>query len=111
MAVIDLATATIDTIYALGYSDYSSGNGMDASDQSGSVLIGSAPVKGAYMPDAIAYSTINGQGYVFSANEGDSREFGSVVDAARISTLTLDSTAFPDQNILKNNKFIGKYWI
>ena len=108
MAVIDLATATIDTIYALGYSDYSSGNGMDASDQSGSVLIGSAPVKGAYMPDAIAYSTINGQGYVFSANEGDSREFGTVVDAARISTLTLDSTAFPDQNILKNNKFIGR---
>ncbi len=108
MAVIDLATATIDTIYALGYSDYSSGNGMDASDQSGSVLIGSAPVKGAYMPDAIAYSTINGQGYVFSANEGDSREFGSVVDAARISTLTLDSAAFPDQNILKNNKFIGR---
>ncbi len=108
MAVIDLATATIDTIYALGYSDYSSGNGMDASDQSGSVLIGTAPVKGAYMPDAIAYSTINGQGYVFSANEGDSREFGSVVDAARISTLTLDSAAFPDQNILKNNKFIGR---
>ena len=108
MAVIDLATATIDTIYALGYSDYSSGNGMDASDQSGSVLIGTAPVKGAYMPDAIAYSTINGQGYVFSANEGDSREFGSVTDAARISTLTLDSTAFPDQNILKNNKFIGR---
>ena len=108
MAVIDLATSTIDTIYALGYSDYSAGNGMDASDQSGSVLIGTAPVKGAYMPDAIAYSTINGQGYVFSANEGDSREFGSVVDAARISTLTLDSTAFPDQNILKNNKFIGR---
>ncbi len=108
MAVIDLATATIDTIYALGYSDYSSGNGMDASDQSGSVLIGTAPVKGAYMPDAIAYSTINGQGYVFSANEGDSREFGSVIDAARISTLTLDSTAFPDQNILKNSKFIGR---
>jgi hypothetical protein len=108
MAVIDLATATIDTIYALGYSDYSSGNGMDASDQSGSVLIGTTPVKGAYMPDAIAYSTINGQGYVFSANEGDSREFGSVVDAARISTLILDSAAFPDQNILKNNKFIGR---
>ncbi len=108
MAVIDLATSTIDTIYALGYSDYSTGNGMDASDQSTAVLIGTAPVKGAYMPDAIAYSTINGQGYVFSANEGDSREFGSVIDAARISTLTLDSTVFPDQNILKNNKFIGR---
>lgn len=108
MVIIDLATSTIDSIHALGYSDYASGNGLDASDQSGSVLITSAPVKGAYMPDAIAYSTINGQGFVFSANEGDSREFGSVVDAARISSLTLDQTAFPDQHILKNNKLFGR---
>ena len=108
LAVIDIATATIDTIHALGYSDYSSGNGLDASDQSGAVLIGSAPVKGAYMPDAIAFSTINGQGYVFSANEGDSREFGSVVDADRINGLNLDPTAFPDQHILKNNKLFGR---
>lgn len=108
LAVIDLATNTIDTLHALGYSNYSTGNGMDASDQSGQVLIASAPVKGAYMPDAIAYSTINGQGFVFSANEGDSREFGTVVDAARISSLTLDETAFPDQHILKNNKLFGR---
>lgn len=108
LAVIDLATNTIDTLHALGYSNYAAGNGMDASDQSGQVLIASAPVKGAYMPDAIAYSTINGQGFVFSANEGDSREFGTVVDAARISTLTLDETAFPDQHILKNNKLFGR---
>lgn len=108
MAVINLATLTIDTIHALGYSNYATGNGMDASDQSGAVLIASAPVKGAYMPDAISFSTINGQGYVFSANEGDSREFGSVVDAAKISTLTLDPTAFPDQHILKNNKLFGR---
>lgn len=108
MAVIDIATATIDTIYALGYIDYSTSSFLDPSDQSGSILIGSAPVKGAYMPDAIAYSTIGGQGYVFSANEGDSREFGPVVDAARISALTLDETAFPDQHILKNNKLFGR---
>lgn len=108
LMVIDLATATIDTIYALGYSDYSTGNGLDASDQSGAVLIASAPVKGAYMPDALAFSTINGQGYVFSANEGDSREFGSVVDAARINSMNLDPVAFPDQHIFKNNKLFGR---
>jgi len=108
LAVIDLATATIDTIYALGYMDYSSGNGLDASDQSGSVLITSAPVKGTFMPDALAFSTIAGQGYVFSANEGDSREFGSVVDAARINSLNLDPTVFVDQNILKNNRLFGR---
>jgi hypothetical protein len=108
MLVIDLLTLQIDTIRALGYSNYSSGNAMDASDQTGQILITSLPVKGAYMPDAISYATINGQGYVFSANEGDSREFGSVVDANRISTLTLDPTVFTDQAILKNNRFAGR---
>jgi hypothetical protein len=107
--VVDLLTSTIDTLYALGFSNYSSGNGMDASDQTtGQILITSLPVKGAYMPDAIASSTINGQEYVFTANEGDSREFGGVIDAARISTLTLDSTVWADQAIVKNNRFMGR---
>ena len=108
MLVIDMITNTISEIRPLGYSNYSSGNAMDASDQTGQVLITSLPVKGAYMPDAMAYSTVNGQGYIFTANEGDSREFGSVVDANRISTLTLDPIVFTDQLILKNNRFAGR---
>ena len=109
LLVIDLITETFDTLYPLGYSDYSSDNGMDASDQTtGQILIASIPVKGAFMPDAITSSFINGTNYVFSANEGDSREFGSVVDAARISTLTLDAAQFPNQEIIKNNKYLGR---
>jgi hypothetical protein len=108
MAVIDIATGTVDTIRPLGLSDYMSGNGMDASDQSGSVLITSLPVKGAYMPDAISYASIGGTGYVFSANEGDAREYTAVTDVARVSATSLDATAFPDQNILKNNSLLGR---
>jgi hypothetical protein len=112
--VLDLATNTIESLLPLGYADYSagSGNSLDASDQSGAILNTSdLPIKGTYMPDAISYSTINGNGYVFMANEGDSREFGSVVDANRISSSTfntLDATAFPDAAILRNNKFLGR---
>jgi hypothetical protein len=114
LVTIDLATNTIVSLSALGYSSYNgaSGNAMDASDQSGAVLItGNLPIKGAYMPDAMVYKTINGQGLLFTANEGDSREFGSVIDANRISSATfnsLDATAFPDQSILRNNKFLGR---
>jgi len=114
LVIIDLSTNAIVSITALGYSSYNgaSGNAMDASDQSGAVLItGNLPVKGAYMPDAMTYKTINGQGLLFTANEGDSREFGSVIDANRISSATfnsLDATAFPDQSILRNNKFLGR---
>ena len=114
MLVLNLLTNTIESILPLGYADYSagSGNSLDASDQSGAILNTSdLPIKGAYMPDAISYSTINGSGYVFMANEGDSREFGSVIDANRISSSVfnnLDAAAFPDAAILKNNKFLGR---
>ena len=50
------------------------------------------------MPDALAFGTIAGQGYIFSANEGDSRELttAAIIDANRISSTTfanLDATA------------------
>ncbi len=112
---LDLNTNTIISLTSLGMSPYSTGsnNGLDASDQSGSVLItGNLPIKGIFMPDAIAYKTINGQDYIFTANEGDSREFGTVTDASRLSSATftnlLDPLVFPDQNILRNNKFLGR---
>ena len=114
LLTIDLTTNSIVSLSALGYSQYNtgSGNALDASDQSGAVLItGDLPIKGAYMPDAISYATIGGQGYIFTANEGDSREFGSVIDANRISSsvfANLDPVAFPDAAILKNNKFLGR---
>ena len=115
LVTIDLTTNTITSLTALGYSSYSagSGNAMDASDQSGAVLItGNLPIKGAFMPDAMTFKTINGQGLLFTANEGDSREIATVVDANRISSATfngvLDATAFPDQSILRNNKFLGR---
>ena len=115
LVTIDLTTNTITSLTALGYSSYSagSGNAMDASDQSGAVLItGNLPIKGAYMPDAMTFKTIGTQGFLFTANEGDSREIASVIDANRISSATfnnvLDATAFPDQSILRNNKFLGR---
>ncbi len=115
MLTIDLTTNSITSLVALGFGAYDaiSGNALDASDQSVAVLItGNIPVKAAYMPDAIDFYSTGGTGYLVMANEGDSREFGSVIDANRISSSTfnnvLDATAFPDQAILRNNKFLGR---
>jgi hypothetical protein len=114
LLTIDLTNNTIISLTALGYSSYdnASNNALDASDQSGAILItGDLPIKGAYMPDVLSFGTIGGQGYIFTANEGDSREFGTVEDANRINSATftnLDPVAFPDANILKNNKFLGR---
>jgi len=114
LLTIDLTNNTVISLTALGYSSYgnASNNALDASDQSGAVLItGDLPIKGAYMPDALSFGTIGGQGYIFTANEGDSREFGTVIDANRINSATftnLDPVAFPDASILKNSKFLGR---
>ncbi len=114
LLTINLTNNTIISLSPLGLISYAagSGNALDASDQSGAVLItGDLPIKGVYMPDAITQATIAGQSYLLTANEGDSREIGSVIDANRISSTVfnaLDATAFPDQSILRNNKFLGR---
>lgn len=112
IAVIDLSDNTIEAVRALGGISYMNGNNaMDASDLSGEILITSQlPISSTFMPDAISYAQIVNQGYLFTANEGDSREFGDIVDANRIGSgaFELDAVAFPDQHILKNNKFLGR---
>lgn len=109
MAVVNINTATVTALRPLGLIDYAAeNNGMDASDQTSGILIGSIPVKGAFMPDALAHATIGGQEYIFSANEGDAREYTAVTDDARLSATSLDPTLFPDQNILKSNQFLGR---
>lgn len=81
IAVIDVATATVTDIKALGLKDHSlAGNGLDVSDRDGpstSALNGNIQnwnVYGMYMPDGIASYTQNGEQLYVTANEGDSRE-------------------------------------
>lgn len=107
MAVVNLQTATVTALRPLGTQDYRNGNGLDPSDQSSGIFIGSAPVKGLFMPDAMAHATINGTEYLFTANEGDAREYTAYSEITRLSGATLDAS-IPDQNILKNNQFLGR---
>ena len=75
IAVIDMATLTIDRIFGLGFKDYSiPGNELDAGDKDSGVNIKNWPVMGIYMPDTITNMTFNGKTYLLTANEGDSRE-------------------------------------
>lgn len=108
MAVVDIATATVTAIHPLGTIDYSSdNNGLDASDQTNGIFIAGAPVKGLFMPDAITHATIGGTEFIFSANEGDAREYTAYSEITRLSGATLDA-GIADQNILKHNQFLGR---
>ncbi len=107
IAVVNLSSATVTSLRPLGTQDYRTNNGIDPSDQSAGIYIGSAPVKGLYMPDAMAHATINGTEYLYTANEGDAREYTAYSEITRLSGATLDAS-IPDQNILKNNQFLGR---
>ncbi len=74
IAIIDIATATVESIQPLGLKDYSAeGNGLDASDKDGAINIKPQPVFGLYMPDSIASFESNGETFYVIANEGDDR--------------------------------------
>lgn len=107
--VIDVMNATIVDIHGLGYKDHSlAGNGFDASNSANSVQITTHPVLGMYLPDAIAYYQHNGNSYVFTANEGDSRDYDGYSEEDRVRDLVLDSATFPNAAFLQNDTVIGR---
>ncbi|MGO0604311.1 choice-of-anchor I family protein [Brevibacterium linens] len=99
IAVVDIASASVEEILPLGLKDHGqAGNGLDASDRdpedAPTVNISEYEgLKGAYMPDTISTFTSGGTDYLVTANEGDSREWGDFVDAARVKDLDEDGLA------------------
>ncbi|MDZ4100896.1 MAG: choice-of-anchor I family protein [Hydrogenophaga sp.] len=111
IATVDIASKTITSVKPLGFKDHSlAGMGMDVSDEdagtntdSGTPLIkiGPVPVKGMYLPDAIASYTAGGQTWLITANEGDARaDWPGFNEETRVrahcSAAGLDPTVFTD---------------
>ena len=109
MAKVNLTTKTIEAIYPLGYKDNSlPGNEIDASDKDDATELKSWPVLGMYQPDAIASVNIGGTDYIFSANEGDSRDYDGFSEEVRVGDLVLDETAYPTINDFQNEINLGR---
>ncbi len=115
LAIVDIRSAQVTDIVPLGLKDHSvEGAGLDASDRDGEINIETWPVKGLYMPDAIASFAAQGQTYTITANEGDAREWGDedsdtfFLDESRIKDLDLDPEAFPNDAELQANENIGR---
>ena len=115
IAKIDIASKTVSNIFPLGFKDYNTnGNEIDPSDKPdnpGKYTPAKWPVKGMYLPDAIAVLESNGTPYLFTANEGDTREYeGAYVEFLRIKhkDIKLDPTAFPNAADLKLDEKLGR---
>jgi hypothetical protein len=114
IAEIDLNTKTITEIWGLGKKDMSlPGNGFDASDNNGEVLIANWPVKAYYMPDGIQNFKIGGTNYIVTANEGDEKDLSGFSERTTVgaNTYALDATLFPQSSILKASYNLGRFRI
>lgn len=119
IATIDIASKTVTSIKPLGFKNHNLvGMGMDVSDEDGVansnsgtpiIKIGPVPVKGMYLPDAIASYTVGGKTYLITANEGDTRAdwpgFNEETRVRAHCALGLDPTVFTDaaNQILDSN--------
>jgi len=110
IAEIDLMTAAIKKITPLGFKDYSlAANAIDVSDRDNKIEFANfSKVYGVYMPDAIAYFNYNGTPYLFTANEGDSREYTAFTEMKRVKDVSLDATNFPTATTLKTDAVLGR---
>ena len=109
LAVIDIKNARVLKILPLGTKDHSlAGNELDASNRDDAINIKNWPVKGFYMPDAIARYNFFGFPLIVTANEGDSRDYDGFSEEERIKDLDLDSTAFPDAATLQEDENLGR---
>ncbi|MBL7752618.1 MAG: choice-of-anchor I family protein [Chitinophagaceae bacterium] len=105
IAKINIPARKVTHIFPLGFKSYNiAGNEVDPSDRDGGYTPASWNVKGMYEPDAIAVLEQFGTPYLFTANEGDAREYDNFVELKRVKDLTLDPTAFPDATIRQDAK-------
>ncbi|SIR01683.1 choice-of-anchor I family protein [Chryseobacterium sp. RU33C] len=112
IAEINLANKTITGIWGLGKKDMSiPGNGLDASDNNGEVLISNWPVKAYYVPDAVQNYKVGNTNYIVTANEGDEKDLSGFSERTTVgaNNYTLDPVSFPNSSILKASYNLGRF--
>lgn len=108
VAIIDVATKSLDGIKGLGFKDWSTGPQLDASNRDNGINFSNWPVFGMYQPDGFRAYEVGGQTYLITANEGDARDYDGYSEEVRIKDLTLDPVAFPDAATLQLDENLGR---
>lgn len=109
IAVVSIRDAQVVDVMGLGFKDHSlRGNELDASDEDGGIVLAKHPVYGMYLPDAIASMYYNGRTLLFTASEGDSRDYDGFSEEARVGDLILDPKAFPNAAELQSAANLGR---
>jgi len=107
IAVLDLVSKTFTSILPLGTKDFNNFQ-FDVSDKDDLFQLKNWNVKSFYQPDAIDYFSVNGTGFLISANEGDARDYDGFSEEKRVKKVTLDPTAYPDAEELQKDENLGR---
>ena len=109
IAHIDLQRLVITDITGLGYKDARlTPNSFDGVDSDKQAKLANWPVSLMYQPDEAKYFQMGRRHYVFTANEGDKRDFfTNFNEVAKVKDLKLDPTAFPNGDTLKKSGNLG----
>ena len=110
IGILDVETARFMRISPLGLKEHwRAGNELDPSDRDNRSSLQTWSVWGMYQPDAIAaFTGADNNVYLITANEGDAREWGTYVEAARVSTLRLDPATYPNAAELQLPENLGR---
>jgi DNA-binding beta-propeller fold protein YncE len=109
IAVVGIDSGRVERLLPLGVKDHNlAGAGLDASDQDGQIAVRPWPVKGLFLPDALAAFQVEGATYLATANEGDARDYPGFTEEARTGSLLLDPAAFPTAAELQQSRNLGR---
>jgi len=109
-AIVDLTTLEITEVISFGLKDHSlPQNSLDTSDETDFIFNASWPIKGLYMPDALAFYSVAGTSYIVTANEGDARDYGGYAEERKLddADYILDPAVFSEIDILKLDTNLG----
>lgn len=109
IAQIDLTAKRFTKVMPLGFKHYGLDTyKMDLSDRDNIIAFNKTwNVKGMFQPDAIAVVQSDIP-LLFTANEGDAREYSALTEAKRIKDVTLDPLAFPNASVLRQDANLGR---
>ena len=97
LAIVDLENMEVTDLVGLGSKSFDSiQTAIDASDRDDAINIRPWPVRGFYQPDTIASYEFDGETFLVTANEGDTRDYAGFSEEKRVDDLLLDE-AITDQ--------------
>lgn len=108
LGVIDVESATVTAVIALGFKDHSlEGNELDAGTDDGMINITNWPLLGMYQPDGIATYEVGGETFIVTANEGDTRDYDGYSEEGEIGESNIDAEAVDLDTLATEEAILG----